>query len=859
MTRGLWKKPKKPKKKVLLRKGHQIPEQMGMTDEQRQNMQEYVTGKRSMAEMTKDEMIQWVNYLEAELAARGEKYIPKQPILPRLTEQLSRATRKEALASAAIRLKSGEMLTGGTHSNILRDVAASGRTIANEEFDVPAGSGFMTNTGRFVSPEDAWKIGERAGQLNLEGDDRVMAQELIDKKYLVAEGIKYYAPLKSKIANNRIAVYIKDKLRSPHTDLVRIERWLEAIDGFGTGLLHDVIWKRVKRADELRSIMTSQGQMAFLNLLEENNNDGALMSGKKESAGDHQLTPMEKIGVYLLSQNKHGFRYLTKGMAFTEDDLKVVSDSLTEQELAIATWLDEEYRTQWPVLRAAAMDVGIDPELLEQELNYSPIVRIGDESDVDFVSLLTEQFNRQSNKPEDGFLQQRRQRALGKLELDAGVIYMKNVQRIETFKAMAPVARDLGKIFSNPGFKQAFNNATDDNGIKILNTWLRDTVKGSIRGPQTWFEKAIAAMRKNGIIYAIGYNIPSAFRQTLSGFNAMAVDPLMLKYHPDNLAKATFTRDGYKDMRDFVVERSTLVRTRKYDRDLRRKWDASRLAKRVDGKKPWDEKATSWIRWMDEHTVTIAWKSLYDTAMEKTKGDEQASIDFADQAITRTQPMANMKDLPHFFRGGQIARLLSTFQNQINNNYNFYVHDIIGKRAAGKISNTEAGYRVMMSLVLPAIAFGIIGRGGLPTEDGEISLKKLLVDLTTYPIASVMIAGRWINRMIKGWGNSGTVGEIAPEEAARAFQEMMKGNIRGTIQPAAAAYGAATGRIPAQAIRTASGTLDLIAGDTRDPRRLVYTQWALDQGNTGGGRSGGGGRGPAKGPASSGGPAGGPR
>jgi hypothetical protein len=857
-TRGLWKKPKKPKKKILLRKGHQIPEQMGLTDEQRQNMQEIVTGKRSMAEMTKDEMIQWVNYLEAELAARGERYTLRQPVLPRLIEQLNRATKKEALSSAAIRLKSGEMLTGDTHSNILRDVAASGRTITNEEFDVPAGSGFMTNTGRFVSPEEGWKVGERAGQLRLDGDDK-MEQTFIDKKYLVAEGIRYYAPLKSKVANNRITKYIAGKLRSPHQDLVRIERWLEAVDGFGTGLLHDVLWKRVKRADELRSIMTSQGQTAFVNLLEENNNDGALMSGKKETVGDHQLTSMEKIGVYLLAQNKHGFRYLTKGMAFTEEDLSVVSGSLTEQELAIAAWLDEEYRAQWPVLRAAAMDVGVDPEVLEEELNYSPIVRVGDEGDIDFVSLLTEQFNKQSSKPEDGFLQQRRSRALGKLELDAGVIYMKNVQRIETFKAMAPVAKDLGRVLNNPEFKAAFNNATDENGVKILNTWLRDTIKGSIRGPQTWFEKAIAAMRRNGIIYAIGWNVPSAFRQTLSGFNAMAVDPLMMKYHPDNLAKATFTRTGYQDMRDFVVERSTLVRTRKYDRDLRRKWDASRLAKRVEGKKPWDEKAVSWIRWMDEHTVTIAWKSLYDTAMEKTKGDEQAAIEFADQTITRTQPMANMKDLPHFFRGGQIARLLSTFQNQINNNYNFYVHDIIGKRTAGKISNTEAGYRIMMSLVLPAIAFGIIGRGGLPTEDGDISLKKLLIDLTTYPIASVMVVGRWINRMIKGWGKSGTVGEIAPEEAARAYQAMMKGDIRGTIQHAAAAYGAVTGRIPAQAIRTASGTLDLIAGDTRDPRRLVYTQWALDQGNVtkkGAGRIG---LGPARGPASRGGPAGGPR
>lgn len=723
VVRGLWKKPKKPSKKELLRRGHQIPEQLNIKDEERRDLQEMVTGKRTMAEMSKDQMIKWIEYLDTELAARGEVYEEQPEVFPQIIESLTTAAK------------------------------------------VPVG---------------------------------------------------------------RIRKYFREsRLGGLWSDLKRIERWLEALDGYEDGPLHQHIWKRVKQADELRNVNIGREQTEFFRIIEDQNIDSAIWCGAKEKIREGlELTPFEQIGVYLLAQNDNGFKYLTKGMAVTEEDITLIGDKLTEEQLAVAAWLDEQYRLQWPVIRAAAIEAGVDPKLLEQELNYSPILRTDLEDDVDFVSLLTEQFNQQSLKPEKGFLEQRKKRALGKIELDAGIIYMKNIQRIETFKAMAPVAANLGRIFHNPIFKTALNEATEGRGMKIMNTWLRDTVRGFMPGPQSEHAKLISMMRRNGIIYAIGYNIPSVMRQTLSLNNAIALDPLMLKYVPANMLEAT--RGNYKTMEEFVEERSALVRTREYDRDLKKKWDASALGKRLRGKKPWSEKATNWIRWTDKRTVVTAWKSLYDVALEK-KMTEQEAVEFADQGITRTQPMANMKDLPHFFRGGTLERLLSTFQNQVNNNLNFYVHDIVGARIAGKISNTEVAYRVMWSYVIPAILFGIIGRGRLPITEEGINWKALAVDLATYPIATLMLAGRLINRMIRGWGNSGTVGEIAPEEAVRTVQAARRGDIPGMIKHAAATYGAATGRIPAQAIRTVGGAMDLAAGTTRDPRRLIYTQWALDQ------------------------------
>ncbi|MEE8208021.1 MAG: hypothetical protein V3T88_03580, partial [Nitrosomonadaceae bacterium] len=132
-------------------------------------------------------MDNWVDSLVGGIGAGGLAHIALHP---------GARPKKETLTGAAIRLKSGEMLTGTTHANILREVQASGRTIANEEFDIPAGSGFVTNTGKFVSPKEGWDIAEKADQLRLKDDlgEEAMSQELIDRKYLIAEGVEFDAP-----------------------------------------------------------------------------------------------------------------------------------------------------------------------------------------------------------------------------------------------------------------------------------------------------------------------------------------------------------------------------------------------------------------------------------------------------------------------------------------------------------------------------------------------------------------------------------------------------------------------------------------------------------------------------------------
>ena len=129
----------------------------------------------------------------------------------------------------------------------------------------------------------------------------------------------------------------------------------------------------------------------------------------------------------------------------------------------------------------------------------------------------------------------------------------------------------------------------------------------------------------------------------------------------------------------------------------------------------------------------------------------------------------------------------------------------------------------MFSYVLPAMLFGMIGRARRPKTIGEV-----ITDLVTYPIASVMVVGRWVNAMIQGW-SSGTIAEAGPAELSKLVSAVKRRELMKIIKYAASTIGAFTGWIPAQAIRTTEGAADLYKGETEDWRRLVYSKQALKE------------------------------
>ena len=344
--------------------------------------------------------------------------------------------------------------------------------------------------------------------------------------------------------------------------------------------------------------------------------------------------------------------------------------------------------------------------------------------------------------------------------------------------------------------------------------------------------KAMLWSRTKGVLYALSGNLPSVARQFISGFNAVASHPTVLAYAVKYMAQTADPR-FYNMLERRMLEKSDVIKTRSFERELANVKHQAQAARVLTGKKEFSEKALAWQKWADKRTVTIAWNSFYDSALHGESvqkqfdldGSEEAAVAFANKMVARTQPMGDVEHLPDLFTGGPIARLLSTFQNQVNNNWNFWAHDIYGMRKHGKISNKMVMYRVLFSHILPSMMFGAISRSGLPDDWGDV-----LFDSVVYSLGPLMLAGRLITDAMLGFGGGKTsVEDILPTNFSKTVQEILKGKPKQAAIPALKTVGGLTGRIPNQAIRTGQGVYDLWTGETDDLRRLIYSDWSLTQ------------------------------
>ena len=228
-----------------------------------------------------------------------------------------------------------------------------------------------------------------------------------------------------------------------------------------------------------------------------------------------------------------------------------------------------------------------------------------------------------------------------------------------------------------------------------------------------------------------------------------------------------------------------------------------------------------WLkRTIDRFTVVAVWKGAYDLEIRRS-GDEQTAIEFAESVIRKTQPMADVKDLPAHFKGGELAKALTMFQNQINNNFNYYTHDIIGKAIAGKLTPEQVAHRVLWSYILPALVMGMINRGGPPDDLNDVA-----IDMITYPVSGLIFFGNLINSVLKGYEQW----EPLPFQQIGAVTRALRAeDVEGKIKYGARAISRLMGIPYSQARRTVQGARDLMEGYTDDYRRLLWSEWSMKQ------------------------------
>ena len=651
------------------------------------------------------------------------------------------------------------------------------------------------------------------------------------------QSLRHYRKPRGELAERRrsgilkAADWTKAKVESYLLRQDRMKNICRMLDGYKKdGPMSRLIFEpnkaaQVKAKDNANQLMYNLRRSA-----EEHGIDIGKMFDRKaapEIVKGAQLSDSELAGIYYLAQNPKARKNIEA--MFKEDGInptiaiETINDYVEKNDDLMYVYRDA--RAYFDTMGPRFFDVVKQLEIkgVVPEQNYiTMLLNKGDEEGTaDILADMTEQFG--LTLPGKKHVKERTG-AVRRMNMDLFSITAQASRSLERFINVAPVVKKVNTLIEKPSFKENLNATTKGQGVKIFKKWLADSARGrsdvnmdSINRTATW-------LRRNAVLYTLGAKIFTVVpKQAISGFNAAAKRPAMIPTMLKNINRMADPRVS-KQLEERAVNKSKLVKNRDWERDLRKVWTAKDVKRFFKGKKL-SPIAMRSITWMDRKTVTLVWNSAYDLALADGLEEMQARK-YADDMVQTTQPMAGTEDLPDFFRGGPVAKALTTFMNQRNQNWQFLRHDILGE----KTSKSLAMYRFLFSQILPSMMLGMITRGRLPEDAKEMAL-----DLTSYIVTPQIFLGRFIYNIATGEWRSSTFAAVSAlplrgfEETEWAAKALQRGDYRKAAERGVGAVGAFTGKIPQQVITTTGGVIDLAIGETDDYKRLIYSEYMIEK------------------------------
>lgn len=601
----------------------------------------------------------------------------------------------------------------------------------------------------------------------------------------------------------------------------RVKRVCRALDNYeDNGPFTRYVYQPIKDADVRAHVNFTRVMEGGLQAFKDMGIDVANMMIEVKDIGiEDKLSTSERIGAWALAQNKNTLKHLQS--EFSDTEIKKIIESVeeSENEMLVAAQIQTYFESGWGEFKAIAEANGVETMVKEENYMTAFVLDTSDTSNADFLEGLMSEFTESKFIPGKQHTIERAKGAKRNLELDALIIHARAARSLERFKAMAYTANDVGSLLKNPMIRQALNDVTYGHGAGMIDTWLQDSIRGKAAYDSTSLAKGLRWMRKAGINFVLGYKILTAAKQGLSLFTGASIHPGMVPNILANLELAAVPKK-FKALETLVHSKSDLVNTRDWNRDLRTAWDKKSVRRLYAGKKL-SPMAMRMATYIDHHTVVVVWKSAYDLA-QKHNMSEDESVRFADGVIEKTQPMGAAVDLPDYFRGGEVARNFTVFQNQVNQNGNMIWYDILGESKSKKINYRMAAYRLLMSQIAPAMLLGMISRGRLQED-----VKEVAIDMGSYLVSPFVFVGRYIASHFRGWQAEGIIAEAPIRETLKLAKARKP---RAIIKGIARTVGAWTGKIPLQAVQTAEGAWDLATDATEDFRRLIWSKYAMKSG-----------------------------
>lgn len=425
------------------------------------------------------------------------------------------------------------------------------------------------------------------------------------------------------------------------------------------------------------------------------------------------ITKNEAVEIYAHSFNTEGLAHLT-GTGITKQDIQAISDFLTDSEKGAVHDLFNYYeKSQGP--RVKAVYEAVEGMEFPQVNKYFPIMGLEQEED----PLKRMGYRRPSVTK--GFTKERVKSKAGFKDFGFLEAVWANHEAVEHYIAFEKAVKDAAKILLNPDVKKAIQESKQygPKTYSILETWLKHVSQDGARFQLEWYDRFSKWIRTNYGSTVFGFNMSVMAKQFGGIFQGMqmAGKTETVKAIKEGLSNPAAMKT-FIDSKSAIMKYRGMRQEREFVEIMRQRNASEKLEGAAHGWRKFKELSLVPTQVADKLVAYVVWMGSYNQALKDGVETVGAARE-ADRAIRRTQPMGDVIDLPHFFRGNEVQKLLTFAQSHVNKFFNLQVE--MGSRLKRGVDPVEkALVNALFFTLLPAMYILTIDKKRLPNSVTEV-------------------------------------------------------------------------------------------------------------------------------------------
>ena len=395
------------------------------------------------------------------------------------------------------------------------------------------------------------------------------------------------------------------------------------------------------------------------------------------------------------------------------------------------------------------------------------------------------------------------------------------IEKQEHLIAYAPLHKAFNKILGNKDIQDAVTYNHSDAAWRWLNDYLKVNINPDCMYKGADLSKGIVRRVRLGLSKAyLGFNVVTAAKQFPSAV-------LALKYTtPQDIAISMLKIAVSKKARNKVYELDPSLRNRVVSRDYQdllaeiHKLPASDIKRALlIASKSIDKAAFTMIMQMDKYAVLSVYDAVY-RHQKRTKSEAEAK-NIAHKAVIETQPQGGVKDLPQIYRtNNEFMRMTLMFTNQLNQIWNMIRADTVEEISKRQYAKTTTG---IASVMLSSTLIYLMSHGRLP-EDPDDFIEAIFGTF----IASMPIIGNYGMAYFRGFEASVSPAEAILKNIDYTIKNIKSGEAIKAMEKSLFLLAVVAQMPYSQIRRTIKGATDLTTGRTDDLRRLIWSEYVLE-------------------------------